>query len=76
MLPKNKTTTVGEQPKLNSEDKCAYNERASCNYGEFFRRCPYMKYNNSSGLGYWSCKCSLKDKQLNNTVKGEEPLKV
>ena len=53
ILEKGKTTTKGEHPKLNSNDRCKFPERASCNYGEFFIRCPFMKYNNSYNC--WSC---------------------
>jgi len=50
---KDKTTPKGEYPKLNSNDKCAYPERACCNYGEFFIRCPNMKYNQQ--FNNWFC---------------------
>lgn len=52
-LPEGKTTTRGDYPKLEEKDNCAYPERDSCNYGEFFFRCEYMKCKN---LGNWTCK--------------------
>lgn len=51
-LQEGKTTTRGEFPKLNSDDNCKYPERACCNYGEFFERCPYMK---CISMGNWKC---------------------
>lgn len=57
-LPEGKLTTDGEYPKLNSDDKCAYSKRASCNDGLFFKRCPYMKYDNSQSIcssTRWRC---------------------
>jgi hypothetical protein len=51
-LPKGKTTLKGEYPKLNQDRDCAYPERASCNYGEFFKRCEYMK---CKSFGDWKC---------------------
>ncbi len=51
-LPEGKTTTKGEYSKFNVDNNCAYPERASCNSGEFFFRCPYMKF---ISLGNWKC---------------------
>ena len=50
-LADGKTTPKGEYPKLNSDDKCCFQERASCNYGEFFSRCEFMKFD----CGMWRC---------------------
>ena len=51
-LPKGKTTTEGEYSKLKIDEECAYPERASCNYGEFFSRCKHMK---CKSFGNWIC---------------------
>ena len=58
---KDKTTTKGEHSKLNSDDLCKYPERACCNYGDFFVRCQFMKYNREYSRWF----CSFK-KELNN----------
>jgi len=57
-LPEGKTTTEGQYPKLNPDDKCTYPERASCNDGEFFCRCEFMEYDNSESPfspNRWKC---------------------
>lgn len=51
-LPEGKTTPKGEYPKLKQDKDCAYSERASCNYGEFFKRCEFMK---CKSFGDWRC---------------------
>ena len=53
ILKEGKTTTEGKYPKLESDDNCSYPERASCDHGEFFKRCPLMKYDNSKNK--WFC---------------------
>jgi len=78
ILEKGKTTTKGEYPKLNSDDKCNFPERATCNDGEFFIRCPFMKYHisqSSFNSSRWKCtfvKNQVKDfknNELNNNLK-------
>ena len=57
-LPEGKTTVIGQYPKLNTDDKCVYPERACCNHGDFFTRCEYMQYDNSesaSSSTRWKC---------------------
>lgn len=56
---KGKTTPKGEYIKLNQDNNCCYPERACCNYGEFFERCPYMK---CLSLGNWICIFKTKGK--------------
>lgn len=51
-LPKGKTTTEGDYSKLADDEKCAYPERASCNYGNFFNRCEFME---CISMGHWEC---------------------
>jgi len=58
ILPEGKTTPEGEYPKLKDDNSCIFPERASCNYGLFFERCPFMKYDNS--LNCWRCICGNK----------------
>ena len=48
------TTLRGEHPKLADPPQCVYPQRLSCNYGEGFERCEFMKYMS----GRWSCQAS------------------
>lgn len=64
-LPKGKTTTEGLYPKFKEGDECAFPERASCNYGEFFERCPHMK---CMDVGKWICNFD-KDETTNKKEK-------
>lgn len=54
-LPAGKTTIQGDHPKLAADADCAFPERASCNHGDFFTRCPYMVYNRTEYGGNWRC---------------------
>ena len=51
LLEPGKTTPRGEHPKLAGEGKCVRPERFSCNFGEGFQRCAFMKYD----AGRWTC---------------------
>jgi len=64
-LPLGKTTIRGEYPKLVSDNRCSYPERADCNFGDFYNRCKYMEYSR----GEWICSCPKNVKSLytNNT---------
>ena len=45
-------------PKLEKKDRCAFQERKYCNFGEGYNRCEYMKYNNSKDISdqnRWEC---------------------
>ncbi len=54
ILEPDKVTLRGEFPKLATPPKCAHPERLSCNYGEGFARCEYMKYEGTN----WICKAN------------------
>jgi hypothetical protein len=45
------TTLRGEHPKLAKPPNCVHPERLSCNSGDGFTRCEFMKYVN----GHWLC---------------------
>jgi len=45
------TTLRGEYPKLAAAPQCVRPERLSCNYGDGFERCEFMKYVSGS----WVC---------------------
>lgn len=51
ILEKGMVTLRGEYPKLAEPPKCVHPERLSCNYGDGFDRCEFMKYVN----GRWNC---------------------
>jgi hypothetical protein len=51
ILETEKTTLRGEYMKLASPPKCTHPERLSCNYGEGFERCEYMRHSGSN----WVC---------------------
>jgi len=53
IFDKDKTTPKGEHSKLNSSKLCKYPERDCCNYGDFFVRCPFMKYKREYSI--WFC---------------------
>jgi len=55
ILEAGKTTLRGEHPKLASPPKCVHPERLSCNYGEGFERCEFMKYMD----GRWLCEANV-----------------
>jgi hypothetical protein len=57
LLEEGKTTTRGQYPKLADDKKCKHPERLSCNYGEGFKRCEFMKYFTIeySMNGTWKC---------------------
>jgi len=55
LLEAGKTTLRGEFPKLAQPPKCPYAERLSCNHGEGFERCQYMKLE----TGRWVCVAGL-----------------
>jgi hypothetical protein len=54
LLEEGKTTLRGEYAKLADHSQCVYPTRLSCNYGEGFERCEYMKYVN----GRWECQAT------------------
>ena len=55
VLEEGKTTLRGEHPKLASPPKCVHPERLSCNYGDGFDRCEFMKYFGEGFGGHWAC---------------------
>jgi hypothetical protein len=52
LLEPGATTLRGEHPKLAQPPHCIYPERLSCNHGEGFNRCEFMK---CLSMGNWSC---------------------
>lgn len=51
ILEAGKITLRGEYPKLADLPQCLHPERLSCNYGDGFERCEFMKYAD----GRWIC---------------------
>jgi hypothetical protein len=51
ILEEGATTLRGEHPKLASPPRCIHPERLSCNYGDGFERCEFMKH----AEGRWVC---------------------
>jgi hypothetical protein len=54
ILEEGKITLRGEYPKLAEPPKCLHPERLSCNYGDGFERCEFMKHLD----GRWICETS------------------
>ena len=49
---------MNKYPKLVKQKDCAYPKREQCNYSENYKRCEYMKYNNSKSISdptRWEC---------------------
>jgi len=55
ILESGKTTLRGEHKKLEESPKCVHPERLSCNHGEGFKRCEFMK---CVRMGNWVCKAT------------------
>lgn len=56
-------------PKFKNKENCAFPKRDDCNYGDGYKRCPYMKYNELKSIldpTRWECTYKKEEKITKN----------